>query len=249
MTIVDRPFGRAHVARLARPLDAAVACGRVDQPSRRIAGRSAGHRAVPQGGPLPSSSDTPIRSSRRPRRRTTSRRASGVRAAIRWPCSTTSARTRNGHASRPVRRWQRLKFDAGYAMINWPKALGGRGLPNSYLRGLQQRGVASSASPRAGELPPTSMGLIADHDRRLRHARAAAALHRPAHAPGHLRVPAVQRAVGRLATSPSLTTTRRARRRRVGAERAEGVDVRRPLRRRGASPSPAPTPTCRSTRA
>jgi alkylation response protein AidB-like acyl-CoA dehydrogenase len=59
-----------------------------------------------------------------------------------------------------ARAWQRLKFDAGYAMVNWPESLGGRGLPTSYLRaynGEERR----FAVPLAGELPPTSMGLIA----------------------------------------------------------------------------------------
>ena len=33
-----------------------------------------------------------------------------------------------------VKAWQAKKFDAGYAMINWPEELGGRGLPASYVR-------------------------------------------------------------------------------------------------------------------
>jgi alkylation response protein AidB-like acyl-CoA dehydrogenase len=57
-------------------------------------------------------------------------------------------------------RWQRLKFDAGYAMINWPVAQGGRGLPNSYVRAYFTE-EARFSTPSAGELPPTSMGLIA----------------------------------------------------------------------------------------
>jgi alkylation response protein AidB-like acyl-CoA dehydrogenase len=57
-------------------------------------------------------------------------------------------------------RWQRLKFDAGYAMLNWPVEQGGRGLPNSYVRAyLAEEGKFKV--PSAGELPPTSMGLIA----------------------------------------------------------------------------------------
>ena len=32
------------------------------------------------------------------------------------------------------RDWQRRKFDAGYAMLNWPEDDGGRGLPGSYAR-------------------------------------------------------------------------------------------------------------------
>lgn len=59
-----------------------------------------------------------------------------------------------------VRAWQATKFDAGYAMINWPVELGGRGLPNSYLRAFNSE-EAKFRIPTAGELPPTSMGLIA----------------------------------------------------------------------------------------
>jgi hypothetical protein len=58
------------------------------------------------------------------------------------------------------RHWQQAKFDAGYAMINWPEALGGRGLPNSYLRAYNAE-EARFELPNGGELPPTSMGLIA----------------------------------------------------------------------------------------
>ena len=59
-----------------------------------------------------------------------------------------------------VKAWQRLKFDAGYAMLNWPVALGGRGLANSYVR-LYNREEARFQVPVGGELPPTSMGLVA----------------------------------------------------------------------------------------
>ena len=56
--------------------------------------------------------------------------------------------------------WQRAKFDAGFAMINWPEALGGRGLPNSFVRAYNTE-ESRYVVPSAGELPPTSMGLIA----------------------------------------------------------------------------------------
>lgn len=59
-----------------------------------------------------------------------------------------------------VKAWQRLKFDAGYAMLNWSTALGGRGLPNSYMR-VYHREEARFHIPAGGELPPTSMGLVA----------------------------------------------------------------------------------------
>ena len=56
--------------------------------------------------------------------------------------------------------WQSQKFDQGYAMINWPVELGGRGLPTTYSRAYNQEESAFE-TPAAGELPPTSMGLIA----------------------------------------------------------------------------------------
>lgn len=59
-----------------------------------------------------------------------------------------------------VRRWQQRKFDAGYGMINWPVELGGRGLSNAYVRAFAAE-EGHFEVPSAGELPPTSMGLIA----------------------------------------------------------------------------------------
>jgi alkylation response protein AidB-like acyl-CoA dehydrogenase len=59
-----------------------------------------------------------------------------------------------------VRVWQNKKFDAGYAMLNWPVEVGGRGLPNSYVRAYGSE-EGRFEIPSAGELPPTSMGLIA----------------------------------------------------------------------------------------
>jgi alkylation response protein AidB-like acyl-CoA dehydrogenase len=59
-----------------------------------------------------------------------------------------------------ARAWQRAKFDAGYAMLSWPAALGGRGLPASYTR-VYNAEEQRFEVPSAGELPPTSMGLIA----------------------------------------------------------------------------------------
>lgn len=59
-----------------------------------------------------------------------------------------------------ARAWQRAKFDAGYAMLSWPTELGGRGLPASYTRAYNAE-EQRFETPSAGELPPTSMGLIA----------------------------------------------------------------------------------------
>jgi alkylation response protein AidB-like acyl-CoA dehydrogenase len=58
------------------------------------------------------------------------------------------------------RDWQRRKFDAGYAMLNWPQDDGGRGLPGSYARTYSTE-ESRFAIPSAGELPPTSIGLVA----------------------------------------------------------------------------------------
>lgn len=59
-----------------------------------------------------------------------------------------------------TRTWQRTKYDAGYGMLNWPESDGGRGLPNSFLRAYNTE-ESRFEIPSAGELPPTSMGLIA----------------------------------------------------------------------------------------
>lgn len=56
--------------------------------------------------------------------------------------------------------WQRKKFDAGYGMLSWPVEVGGRGLPMTYVRAWNAE-EAKYVVPDAGELPPTSMGLIA----------------------------------------------------------------------------------------
>jgi hypothetical protein len=56
--------------------------------------------------------------------------------------------------------WQRKKFDAGYGMLSWSEDVGGRGLPMTYVRAWNAE-ESRYVIPDAGELPPTSMGLIA----------------------------------------------------------------------------------------
>lgn len=51
-----------------------------------------------------------------------------------------------------VKAWQRKKFDAGYAMINWPEDVGGRGLPATYVRAYTTE-ESKFRIPSAGELP------------------------------------------------------------------------------------------------
>ncbi len=59
-----------------------------------------------------------------------------------------------------ARTWQQRKFDAGYAMMRWPIEQGGRGMSASFVRAYNQE-ESRFEMPNAGELPPTSMGLIA----------------------------------------------------------------------------------------
>lgn len=58
------------------------------------------------------------------------------------------------------RAWHQERYDAGYAMLNWPVELGGRGLPRAYSRayGVEESRVTI---PPGGELFPTSIGLVA----------------------------------------------------------------------------------------
>jgi alkylation response protein AidB-like acyl-CoA dehydrogenase len=59
-----------------------------------------------------------------------------------------------------ARKWMAAKFAAGYAMINWSAELGGRGLPGSYVRAFNNE-ESRFVTPNAGEIVPTSIGLIA----------------------------------------------------------------------------------------
>ena len=93
---------------------------------------------------------------------------------------------------------------------------------------------------------PPGRRLGGAHHRRLRHHRAAGALG-PADAARHdLVVPALQRARGRLRPRRA-HHHRHPHRRRLAAQRPEGVDEPWPRRPTGASASPAPTPPRRST--
>ena len=122
-----------------------------------------------------------------------------------------------------TRAWQQKKFDAGYAMINWPAELGGRGLPSSYLRAYNTE-EAKFVTPSAGELPPTSMGLIAT---------TVAAYGTPEQKQQWIEpLMRMDELACQLFSEPSAGSDLavahhpgRARRRRVGAERPEGVDV------------------------
>ena len=105
----------------------------------------------------------------------------------------------------------------------------GRGLPSSYLRAYNTE-EAKFVTPSAGELPPTSMGLIAT---------TVAAYGTPEQKRRWMTADAHGRARCQLFSEPSAGSDLAAlprgppRRRRVGAQRPEGVDVGRALRRLG----------------
>ena len=148
----------------------------------------------------------------------------------------------------PVEEFLGAQFDFGLAWVHYPEGHGG----------LERRAEA------AGGGQPTARG--GGRAGRLRRAtRSGSAWARPRSSPtaprsrseSYLRPLFTGEEMWcQLFSEPGagsdvagLSTTRRARRRRVDRERSEGVDVARALREAGACSSPAPTPTSRSTRA
>ena len=59
-----------------------------------------------------------------------------------------------------ARAWQQKKFDAGFGAISWPTEFGGGGMPRSFERAYSAE-ESRYQTPNAGELFPTSLGLIA----------------------------------------------------------------------------------------
>ena len=145
--------------------------------------------------------------------------------------------------TRPQPEWNRRIADSGYLVPHWPAPWGRDAGPLEQL--VDRRGV------RPGPRPPPAPGRrgvgAADHHR-PRHRRPAGAVGR-AHAAGRADVvPDVQRARRRL--RPGLGGHQGgAGRRRLAADRPEGVDVDGGPRRPRASASPAPTRRRRGTRA
>ena len=139
------------------------------------------------------------------------------------------------------------QYDLGLAWVHFPEGLGGLDVAPNLQREVDRRLRAARApSPR-----PSTSSASPWPDRRW-SPTPSEALRAPPPAPDVHRgggvVPAVQRARRRL--RPGRPGGQgRARRRRVGHHRAEGVEHAGPPRRPGHARSPAPTPRRPSTRA
>ena len=123
--------------------------------------------------------------------------------------------------------WQARKADAGYAGITWPKEWGGRGgTPiQQVIYDQEEAEIRRAARPlrhRARHVRPD--------DLHLGHAGAARPLCQEGAARGGGLVPAVLRA-GRRLRPRRPAHARRARRRRLGRQRPEDLDLRRALLR------------------
>ena len=151
----------------------------------------------------------------------------------------------NWRPDRPKQEWLELVVDAGYAVPTWPRSGSGGSSTATRLAVIGRR-VRRASAPRAPAR--TSHNLWANTVLAFGTREPEAAVHPAAAARRGGDVPALLRARRRLrprrAADPG-----RARRRRVGRQRPEGVDLGRPRRPTTGCSSPAPTGTCPSTRA
>ena len=143
----------------------------------------------------------------------------------------------------------RARFDAGLAWVHYPDGLGGLGAPRDAAAGRRrrvrrgrragQRAAPDRHRPRHGRADDPARTAPTSRRRascgRCGPARRCGASSSASPAPGS------DLAGARHPRGP--------RRRRLGRQRAEGVDLAAPTRPAGRSWSPAPTRTCPSTRA
>ena len=161
-------------------------------------------------------------------------------------------RDRRGHAwleeelgSRAHRR--RVVGPASAARAGRPRVAGRVVRPRDVARGRVPCSRRSPRSARSGARRARHAPRGAD-DRRARHRRAEASATSSTSSPARRRGASCSASRAPGPTSPG-STRGGARRRRVGRQRAEGVDVGRPRSPTSACCWPAPIPTCRSTRA
>ena len=183
-------------------------------------------RGVPRPRPPPSSTPTPSRSATRPTQKFVWGEGDDDVALFEEV-----DREAESRASSPTAKaWRAKRFDAGLGWITGPTEYGGRELPRRLrprlqlssrrkLRGARTRASSASASawwrPRSSPTPPPQV-----KDAYL-----------PQDVPGRpRRLPALQRARRRLRPRRPADQGR-ARRRRVGHHRPEGVDLGRPVHR------------------
>ena len=178
-------------------------------------------------------------------RRAAVRRPSGASAPTRSRSSRTGPRSEERAETDRIRAYEQAKYDAGWGALTWPEEYGGRDLPTSY----------APAVPAGGgglRRPPPHRDVLRDpaagraRRRPVGHRRAAGALRarHAAHRPD--RLPALLRDRGRLRPRRGAHPGRRARRRRLGARRPQGVDLRgagRRPRRRGHPHRPGRRPS------
>ena len=156
------------------------------------------------------------------------------------------ARNDDPELLKKAKAWQDKKAAAGYARITWPKEWGGRG-GTPIQQVIFQQEEANYLVPLGlfdiglGMCMPTMMAYAApEHLERFV---------RPALRGEESLVPAVLRAGRRAPTWPASAPAPSADGRRLGDQRPEGLDLGRALLATTASSSPAPIPTCPSTRA
>ena len=141
--------------------------------------------------------------------------------------------------------WPHKLHDGGWICATWPKEYGGKGLSTMEGVVLAEEFARAKAPMRADFFGDTLVGptiLQWGSEEQKQEFLPKILRRRDALVPG------LQRAeLGLRPGQPE--DVRRARRRRVGDQRPEGVDDRRPPRRLLLPARPAPTPTRRSTRA
>ena len=127
-----------------------------------------------------------------------------------------------------AQQWRAAKFDAGFGWLGGPSTYGGRELPNAYERRWNQLETEYDV-PNQGFFG-IGLGMVAPTI--LAHATdTAKSTYLPRPVPGRCRrLPALQRARRRLRPRQP-PDQGRARRRRVGDQRPEGLDLRRPVLR------------------
>ncbi len=150
------------------------------------------------------------------------------------------ARNDDPELLKKAKAWQDKKAQAGYARITWPKEYR-RPRRLAHPAGDLPAG-GSELSGAAGLLRYRARHVHPDHDGLCR-ARASPALREARAARPRSVVPALLRAGGRLRRGRH-PHQGRARRRRLGDQRPEGLDLGRALQRLRHHRSRAPTPMC-----
>ncbi len=142
----------------------------------------------------------------------------------------------------------RARFDAGLAWVHYPVGLGGQGLPRSLQKLVDAEFSAANAPTNRPERNGIGLGMAAPTILAYGNEEQKKRWLRPLWTGEEVWCQLFSEP-GAGSDLAGLVDPGEPRRRRVGRERAEGVDVARPTSPAGRSSSPGPTPTCPSTRA